>query len=293
LTDWISLHSLTIVAVGAGSGVLSALAGVGGAVVSTPGIRALGASPIVSVGSTVPAIIPGAITGTIRYAKQGLVDWRVGLGCGSAGAVSALGGAWLSDHVDGRILMVLTAFLVLWSSLSVLRRNAAPTDDPADGAADIVDEQPDLASLRRNIGSGPIIRRKFAGGGASRASRAPLPMLFALGLGAGVVAGLLGVGGGIVLVPAFTILLGMDVKETIATSLVAVAMMSTTSLAGHIIEGHVHWSFALPLAVGVVPGARLGSRIAVAASQRTMGLICGWLLLVLGLVYLGTELARL
>jgi hypothetical protein len=101
------------------------------------------------------------------------------------------------------------------------------------------------------------------------------------------------VGGGIVLVPAFTTLLGLDVKETIATSLVAVAMMSTTSLLGHILEGHVHWSYALPLVIGVVPGARIGSRIAVAASQRAMQLVCGWLLLILGLVYLATELARL
>lgn len=267
MADWISLHTVGIVAVGAGSGVLSALAGVGGAVVSTPGIRALGASPIVSVGSTVPAIIPGAITGTIRYAKQGLVDWRVGLGVGGAGAVSALGGAWLSDHVEGRILMVLTAFLVLWSSLTVLRRKPAPTPTPVVASASVSITAPD--------------------------SRPPLVLLIAMGLGAGVIAGLLGVGGGIVLVPAFTAVLGLEVKETIATSLVAVAMMSTTSLIGHILEGHVHWAYALPLVIGVVPGARAGSKIAVAASQQTMRLVCGWLLLVLGLVYLATELSRL
>jgi hypothetical protein len=276
MTDWVSLHSLGIVAVGAGSGVLSALAGVGGAVVSTPGIRVLGASPIVSVGSTVPAIIPGAITGTIRYAKQGLVEWRIGLTVGGAGALSALGGAWLSDHVDGRILMVLTAVLVLWSSLTVLRRKPAPVPEPAISS-----------NLRRNDGSNPTIRRKFAG------ERPPAALLVAMGLGAGVIAGLLGVGGGIVLVPAFTALLGLEVKETIATSLVAVAMMSTTSLIGHMLEGHVHWSYALPLVIGVIPGARLGSKIAVAASQQTMRLVCGWLLLILGLVYLSTELARL
>ena len=276
MTDWVSLHTVGIVAVGVGSGVLSALAGVGGAVVSTPGIRALGASPIVSVGSTVPAIIPGAITGTIRYAKQGLVDWRVGLGVGSAGAVSALGGAWLSDHVDGRILMVLTAFLVLWSSLSVLGRRSAPVPEPATSS-----------NLRRNVGSEPEFPRKFGG------ERAPVALLIAMGFGAGLIAGLLGVGGGIVLVPAFTTLLGLEVKETIATSLVAVAMMSTTSLIGHVLEGHVHWAYALPLVIGVVPGARIGSKIAVAASQQTMRLVCGWLLLVLGLIYLATELSRL
>src|SRR6202012_5894578 len=99
--------------------------------------------------------------------------------------------------------------------------------------------------------------------GDTSPARLPVVALVAMGLGAGVIAGLLGVGGGIVLVPAFSVLLGLERKETIATSLVAVAMMSTTSLAGHMIEGHVHWGYALPLVVGVVPGARLGSRIAI------------------------------
>ncbi len=271
VTDVVSWHTFGILGVGVGSGVLSALAGVGGAVVSTPGIRALGASPIVSVGSTVPAIIPSAITGAIRYSKQGLVDWRVGLGCGSAGAVSSMLGAWASDHVDARWLMVLTALLVLWSSVSVLRKKPAPAPVPSGVAqTSSVPEVPHPRSQSFHPGR-----------------------LVLIGLGAGFVAGLLGVGGGIVLVPAFTLFLGMEVKQTIATSLIAVAMMSTTSLIAHSIEGHVHWAYALPLVIGVIPGARIGSKIAVAASQRTMQLVCGWLLLILGLVYLATELSKL
>ena len=66
------LTAMAIIAIGAASGVLSALFGVGGAVLTTPGVRVLGLSPIMSVGSTIPAILPGAITGTVRYQREGL-----------------------------------------------------------------------------------------------------------------------------------------------------------------------------------------------------------------------------
>lgn len=261
MSDLSAWSTLVAAAVGAGSGMLSALAGVGGAVVSTPGIRVLGATPLEAVGSTVPAIIPGALTGSIRYARAGLIDWPAGLTCGLAGATTSVLGAWTSDRIEGGWLMVLTALLVLWSSSSVLRRrHQVPAAD--------------------DTGVGGV--------GGHNWSR-----LMTLGCGAGFVAGLLGVGGGIVLVPAFRRFLRLDVKRTIATSLVAVALMSCASLVAHTIEGHIAWRFAVPLILGVIPGARLGSRIAVAASERTMRLTCGSLLLVLGSVYLITEVAAL
>jgi uncharacterized membrane protein YfcA len=118
-------------------------------------------------------------------------------------------------------------------------------------------------------------------------------LLVAVGLGSGFVAGLLGVGGGIILVPAFTAVLRMPVKETIATSLVAVALMSLASLVGHAVAGHIDWAYAVPLAIGVIPGARLGSKITVTVSERASRLICGTLLLTLGSVYLVAELLSL
>lgn len=226
------------------------------------------------MGSTVPAIIPSAIVGTIRYHRLGLVDWKVGLWCGGAGAISAAGGVWTSTVVDAHWLMVGTAFLMLYSAFSVLRSartDAAPlvaavgVTAPIDGVAPV-----DLV--------GPVERRGQIG------------WLVVIGLGAGFTAGLLGVGGGLIMVPAFTLVLRMQVKEIIASSLVAVAMMSVTSLIGHLIAGHIDWSYALPLAIGVIPGARLGSHFTAVASDRTMKLVCGALLVVFGIYYLATEL---
>jgi uncharacterized membrane protein YfcA len=80
------------------------------------------------------------------------------------------------------------------------------------------------------------------------------------------------------------------VKEAVATSLVAVALMSVTSLVGHAMAGHIDWTYAIPLAIGVIPGARVGSLVLVRSSEQRMRVICGVVLGILGLVYLATEL---
>lgn len=110
---------------------------------------------------------------------------------------------------------------------------------------------------------------------------------------AGTVAGLLGVGGGIVLVPAMTGVLGVPMKRAVASSLVGVAIFSIPALVTHAVLGHIDWSYALPLMVGVVPGARLGARLTLRQSDRSVRRLFGLLVIVLALVYGGSELAAL
>jgi uncharacterized membrane protein YfcA len=253
---------LATLAVGVLAGMLSALLGIGGAVVTTPAVRVLGATPIEAVGSTVPAILPGAISGAVRYARAGLVDWTLATGLGISGAVFALAGAGVSSLVDGRLLMVLTAALMLWSGISVLRGA-----DPAPVEADVVTPTPD----------GPR----------------PMGKVVLVGAGSGFVAGLLGVGGGIIMVPAMAGPLGIPMKKAVASSLVAVAIFSVPALVAHMALGHVDWTYALPLMLGVVPGAQLGARMTIGASERTLRRAFGLLVVVLAVAYGATELSAL
>ena len=265
--DW-WVYLLTFL-VGVGVGVLSALLGVGGAVVTTPAIRVLGATPILAVGSTVPAILPAAISGTWRYAKAGLVDWRAALGLGISGAVFAIGGAMTSSLIDGRILMLLTAFLMFWSGISVVRGGRGSADpSPASEAS------PDSA-----------LPAPEASPAAAPVPKHSLPLIGSLGAASGFVAGLLGVGGGIIMVPVLTGPLKIPMKSAVASSLVAVAIFSIPALITHIILGHVDWAFALPLMLGVVPGAQIGARITIGSSDRSIRLLFGALIIVLALVY--------
>src|SRR5437870_5808108 len=100
--------------------------GVGGAVLTTPGVRVLGATPIEAVGSTLPAILPGALSGAWHYSRSRMVDWHIALPSGLAGAVFAVAGAQLSDHVNAHYLMIITAGLLLWTGLRNLRAHVMP-----------------------------------------------------------------------------------------------------------------------------------------------------------------------
>lgn len=262
MSDLLTSLVVVLAAVGVGvvSGVLAGMLGVGGAVVSTPAVRLLGATPIEAVGTTVPAILPGAVVGVWRYHRAGMVDWRVGLWCGAAGSLAAVLGALIAESLaEPRWLMVATAGLMAVSGWSVARggRHGVPAEE---------------------LGT-PVVPA--------------LGWLVAVGAVAGLVAGLLGVGGGIVLLPAFTSLLGLSVRRAVPASLVAVAIFSVPALTTHALNGNIDWALAAPLMVGVLPGARLGSRLTVAASERTVRLAFGVVIGVLAVVYGVTELAGL
>lgn len=258
------------VGVGIGTGVLSGLFGVGGAVISTPGIRALGASAAIAVGTTLPSIIPGAASGTARYLREGLVDRRAVVATAPAGVAAAVAGAALTEVVpgDGHLLMLLTAVLLGFSALRMARpvapsAPAAPESD-AEVAAPPVHGETTSA-------------RTYA----------------TVGLVAGLLSGLLGIGGGIVMVPGFTQFAGMPVKRAIGTSLACVALFAVPGTITHAALGNIDWRFALLLAVGVIPGARLGAGLTIAADDRRLRIVVAGFLALTSLLYAGGELAAL
>ena len=84
-------------------------------------------------------------------------------------------------------------------------------------------------------------------------------MLALIGVAAGALSGLLGIGGGILMVPAFSAWVGLPLKDTIATSLACVGIFAIPGTITHAIQGDIDWTFAIALAVGVIP-ARSSAR---------------------------------
>jgi uncharacterized membrane protein YfcA len=263
--------ALTVVT-GVGTGILSGLFGVGGAVISTPGIRALGASAAVAIGTTLPSIIPGAASGTSRYLRERLVEPATVWATAPAGIVAAVVGSLLADVVpgDGHLLMLLTAALLGVSAMRMARQNDPP-DAPAVAESDAELVEPD------ELPTGVPSRRTLA----------------SIGAVAGLLSGLLGVGGGIVMVPAFTQWAGMPVKRAIGTSLACVALFAVSGSITHGLAGNIDWRFALLLAVGVVPGARIGAALTIAADDRTLRRVVAGFLGVTAVLYAAGELAAM
>lgn len=101
-----------------------------------------------------------------------------------------------------------------------------------------------------------------------------------VGIAAGFLSGLFGVGGGILVVPALVLVLGFDQRAAHGTSLAAVLPVAMASLGGYAFAGEVDWAVAAPLAVGAVSGAVLGTRLLQVLPQRTLAYAFAGLLLV-------------
>src|SRR5262245_52295972 len=166
---------LTIL-VGVATGVLSGMFGVGGGVISTPAIRALGATPVAAVASTLPAIIPGAISGALRYRRDELVDVEVASWTAGFGIFAAVGGALLVDVIpgDGHPLMFLTAVLIAFSAYRLGR----PTTD----------ESPEDLAVEGMTDAGPSAEITRVG-----VQRRAWWRFAVIGIAAGLLSGLLGI----------------------------------------------------------------------------------------------------
>lgn len=222
-------------AIGLVSGIASGMFGIGGAVLSTPGIRLLLSAPAnIAVGTTLPVIVPTALTGARNYLKGGWVDRRLALFTASAGIPASVLGARTTEWIPGAVLMILSAALVLALAL-----------------------------------------RMLSGGGsdAGRTNEVSAVAMLSVGAVSGFLSGLLGVGGGLVLVPVYTAVFGLSVKAAIGTSLAVVAAQAIPGSVVHALQGNIDARIALGLLVGTVPGASLGSRWAVKAKDSTLRLL--------------------
>jgi uncharacterized membrane protein YfcA len=173
-----------------------------------------------------------------------------------------VGGALLSRVVPGEghlLLLTIAALLVFtaWRTVSAVRNR----DDPE------VDNPAPAAARRVTTGWRPVV----------------------IGVAAGLLSGLLGIGGGVVMVPAFTKLLQLSLKSAIATSLVCVGVFGLPATITHAILGHVDWRLAILLTIGVVPGARLGASLTIRIDERRLRLLVGGFLGLVGVVYFVAE----
>ncbi|HEX7136180.1 MAG TPA: sulfite exporter TauE/SafE family protein [Iamia sp.] len=182
------------IGVGLAAGFLSGLFGVGGGILMVPAmVLLLGMEQRRAHGTSLTAILPIAVSGTIGYAVEGKVDWPVA-------AWLTLGAAGLGAMIGTHLLHVLPRRVLAYGFAGLLLATAVRMALDASDA-----------------------------GGRAGLTIATVLVLVAIGVVTGILAGLLGVGGGIVVVPVLVVGLGLPAAVAKGTSL---AMVVPTSLVG-------------------------------------------------------------
>lgn len=263
------LRDLLTAVLGVFTGALSGAFGVGGAVVSTPGIRALGVPALIAVGTTLPSIFPSAISGALRYQREGLIDREAVLLTAPVGFLASILGALLAESVPGggHPLMILTAALLAFTAVR-MAASARQAQPPAEDTAVADPTKPTTGSRSK-------------------------PAFALVGAIAGGLSGLLGIGGGVVMVPGFHTLAGLSIKSSIATSLVCVATFALPGTITHALLGNIDWRVALFLTLTVIPGARLGAALTMRADDRRLRLVVAGFLGIVSLLYAAGEVVAL
>jgi uncharacterized protein len=217
---------LILVLGGLVSGLLAGILGIGGGSVLVPLMVYLGFSPINAIGTSSLAILLTSLSGSIQNWRMGHIDWRKISLLGLPALLAAQLGAALAQYIPAHWLMFGFATLMLTNIYLVSLKQRL---------IDVKSSQPD--TTRRKLLSNTVT-----------------------GILAGLVAGLVGVGGGAIMVPLQMLLLGETIKIAIQTSLGVVVLTAISATIGHSINGHVLFSQGLILGIGGLLGAQFGTR---------------------------------
>jgi hypothetical protein len=215
--------------IGLMGGFLSGLLGLGGGVILLPLLAFVGRVPLkLATGTTLIQIFIAAAIGVLPHYRRGMVDLKAGLLLGIAGVTGGFAGSLLSVPLSIRILEIIFLFVV--------------------GLAMILLFIP-LKLEDRNYKKGNF-NKAFG---------------ITIGFGVGILAGLLGVGGGFIIIPLMTYFLKIPLRVAIGTSLLIILISSLGTLGAKFKIGHVNLLITLLVISGSVIGAFLGAFI----SRRT------------------------
>jgi len=240
------LEFLLFIGVGCGVGFLAGLFGVGGSILLVPALifsyGKMDISPSIlthiAIGTSLFVIVFASLTSAYQHSKQKNVDRRAVFFIGFSSAFSAFAAARLACGLNGKILQMLFASLVIAIGVQMIRENR-------------IEAQKRLES----------------------SSRPNIVGLIAIGVIAGIISALAGLGGGAVTIPMMYYLLHMPLKLAIGTSSATIVITALFSASGYIVNGigqadlpdwtlgFVDIKRGIALAIGTILMARVGAYI--------------------------------
>ena len=254
------LFTLLVLAVAVAAGIVGALLGLGGGIVVVPALTLLfGIDIRFAIGASIVAVIATSTGSAAAYVRERLTNLRVAMLLELTTTAGAICGAWLAGRIGGRWLFLCFGLVLLYAAVTMLRGNG--DDDktrpvPPDALADRLRLHGDFWD--------PAVGRRIR----YRVCHTRLGL--ALSYGAGVISGLLGVGGGIMKVPAMHLAMRLPMKISTATSNFMIGVTAAASAGVYFMRGDIDPFIAAPVAIGVLLGARAGSRLLARVNGRAI-----------------------
>ena len=233
--------------IGLTAGLLSGGFGIGGGIVMVPLLVAVGLDRHRAHATSLAAIVPIAIGGAVSFGISGEIDLGVGVLIGAGGVVGSVLGASLMNRMSSRSLGIVFGLVLLAAAIRMMAGG-----DPLPGSGEL--GLPSQAAIAVGIG-----------------------------LISGFFAGVAGVGGGVVIVPAAVLLLGFGQHEAQGTSLVAIILTAIAGTVVNLRNERVRPGDGLVAGLAGVAGSVVGAQIALGVEGRTLSLVFGTLVMVLAL----------
>ncbi len=234
-------------------GVTLGLLGGGGSMLTLPILTYVaGMETRPAIASSLFVVAVTSATGVIAHARAGRVRWRTGVVFGAAGMTGAFIGGRLAGHLPARALMIAFAAMMVAAAIAMIRGRR--------GAAD---------AAVRDV---PVVR------------------VLAQGVVIGLVAGIVGAGGGFLVVPALVLLGGLGIEAAVGTSLVVISMQSFAGFAGHLGHVDVDWPLTLMVTGAAVIGSFVGGALTGKVPPATLRRGFGVFVLLMAALVLAKEL---
>lgn len=268
------LHTvLIILGVGILAGIFGAILGIGGGIILTPVLTlGFGLDIKYAIGASIISVIATSSGATIAYVKDDLLNLRVAMFLEIATTVGAIIGALLVGVVHPNFLYVLFGSLLLFSSWNMYRKLRQ-------GQEVLHKVKPDRLDQKLRLNSSYYDKNKK--------QQVPyqvenIPGGFSVMFGAGLASGMLGIGSGPFKVMAMDTFMKMPLKPSSATSNLMMGVTAAASATVYFFNGSILPQIAAPLAIGVLVGATLGTRIMPHLPAKWIRIIFIPLLLYLG-----------
>ena len=269
----VSVSVFLLIGIGGIVGLLSGLFGVGGGFLITPLLFFIGIPPPVAVATGANQVVASSVSAVLAHFRRRTVDLRMGSVLLAGGIIGSAAGIWLFNLLRdlGQIdLVVQLSYVVFLGAIGLLML------------------QESLRALLRARKQGRTERRQHYW-----VHRLPFKMKFRtsglyisvippvlVGAAVGVLAAIMGVGGGFIMVPAMIYLLGMPTKVVIGTSLFQITFVTAfTTLMHAVTNQSVDILLAVILIIGAVVGAQIGTRMGARLKAEQLRILLALLVL--------------